>query len=85
MKTKETTIKILFLAIVCALISATMFSMKPPRAVSYAETESCQHEYDNDCDDECNRCGRGTRRIYRGDADKKETQKIRRAKVRFYF
>ena len=26
-----------------------------------------------------------TRRIYRGDVDKKETQKIRRAKVRFYF
>ena len=57
MKTKETTIKILFLAIVCALISATMFSMKPPRAVSYAETENCPHEYDDDCDDECNLCG----------------------------
>lgn len=56
MKTKETTIKILFSAIVCALISTTMFSMKA-RAVSYAETEICQHEYDNDCDDECNRCG----------------------------
>ena len=57
MKTKETT-KILFSAIVCALISATMFSMKPPRAVSYAETGNCQHEYDDDyCDDECNRCG----------------------------
>ncbi len=151
MKTKETTIKILFLAIVCALISATMFSMKAPRAVSYAETGICPH----DCDDECNLCGEkrmpkhyfgewtvvkeatndeegqkertcvrchvkqqvvlqktavpepqkekilsksdiagivvgsvaagGTRRIYRGDADKKETQKIRRAKVRFYF
>ncbi len=53
MKTKETTIKILFLAIVCALISATMFSMKPPRAVSYAETGICPHEYD----DECNLCG----------------------------
>lgn len=155
MKTKETTIKILFSAIVCALISATIFSMKPPRAVSYAETGNCPHEYDDDCDDECNLCGekrtpmhyfgewtvvkeatndeeglkertcvrchvkqqvvlqktavpepqkeknhfkigyrgdcrrkrfgRGTRRIYRGDADKKETQKIRRAKVRFYF
>ncbi len=155
MKTKETTIKILFLAIVCALISATMFSMKAPRAVSYAETGICPHEYDDDCDDECNLCGEkrmpkhyfgewtvvkeatndeeglkertcvrchvkqqvvlqktavpepqkekilsksdiagivvgsvaagGTRRIYRGDADKKETQKIRRAKVRFYF
>lgn len=155
MKTKETTIKILFSAIVCALISATIFSMKPPRAVSYAETGNCPHEYDDDCDGECNlcgekrtpkhyfgewtvvkeatndevglkertcvrchvkqqailqkdrrpraakrknpfkigyrgdcrrkRCGRGTRRIYRGDADKKETQKIRRAKVRFYF
>lgn len=57
MKTKETT-KILFSAIVCALISATMFSMKPPRAVSYAETGNCQHEYDDDyCDDECNLCG----------------------------
>lgn len=57
MKTKETT-KILFSAIVCVLISATMFSMKPPRAVSYAETGNCQHEYDDDyCDDECNRCG----------------------------
>lgn len=155
MKTKETTIKILFLAIVCALISATMFSMKAPRAVSYAETGICPHEYDDDCDDECNLCGEkrmpkhyfgewtvvkeatndeeglkermcvrchvkqqailqktavpepqkekilsksdiagivvgsvaagGTRRIYRGDADKKKTQKIRRAKVRFYF
>lgn len=53
MKTKETTIKILFLAIVCALISATIFSMKPPRAVSYAETGICPH----DCDDECNLCG----------------------------
>ena len=53
MKTKETTIKILFSAIVCALISATMFSMKPPRAV----TGNCPHEYDDDCDDECNRCG----------------------------
>lgn len=53
MKTKETTIKILFLAIVCALISATMFSMKAPRAVSYAETGICPH----DCDDECNLCG----------------------------
>lgn len=153
MKTKETTIKIIFLAIVCALISATIFSMKA-RAVSYAETGNCPHEYDDDCDDECNLCGekrtpthyfgewtvvkeaandeeglkertcvrcnvkqqailqktavpepqkknpfkigyrgdcrrkrggRGTRRIYRGDADKKETQKIRRAKVRFYF
>lgn len=52
MKTKETT-KILFSAIVCALISATMFSMKPPRAVSYAETGICPHEYD----DECNLCG----------------------------
>lgn len=52
MKTKETTIKILFSAIVCALISATMFSMKPPRAVSYAETGNCPHEYDDDCDDE---------------------------------
>lgn len=31
------------------------------------------------------RGGRGTRRIYRGDADKKKTQKIRRAKVCFYF
>lgn len=48
MKTKETTIKILFLAIVCALISATMFSMKPPRAVSYAETGICPHEYDDE-------------------------------------
>ena len=57
MKTKETTIKILFSAIVCALISATIFSMKPPRAVSYAETGICPHEYDDDCDDECNRCG----------------------------
>lgn len=57
MKTKETTIKILFSAIVCALISATMFSMKPPRAVSYAGTGNCQHEYDDDCDDECNLCG----------------------------
>ncbi len=56
MKTKETTIKILFLAIVCALISATMFSMKA-RAVSYAGTGNCQHEYDDDCDGECNRCG----------------------------
>ena len=56
MKTKETT-KILFSAIVCALISATMFSMKPPRAVSYAETGICPHEYDDDCDDECNLCG----------------------------
>lgn len=56
MKTKETTIKILFLAIVCALISATMFSMKA-RAVSYAETGNCTHKYDNDCDDECNLCG----------------------------
>lgn len=56
-KTKETTIKILFLAIVCALISATIFSMKPPRAVSYAETGNCPHEYDDDCDDECNLCG----------------------------
>ena len=53
MKTKEITIKILFLAIVCALISATMFSMKPPRAVSYAETGICQHKYDDDC----NLCG----------------------------
>lgn len=53
MKTKETTIKILFLAIVCALISATIFSMKPPRAVSYAETGICPHEYDDDC----NLCG----------------------------
>lgn len=53
MKTKETTIKILFSAIVCALISATIFSMKPPRAVSYAETGICPHEYD----DECNLCG----------------------------
>lgn len=56
MKTKETTIKILFSAIVCALISATMFSMKA-RAVSYAETGICTHEYDDDCDDECNLCG----------------------------
>lgn len=56
MKTKETTIKILFSAIVCALISATMFSMKA-RAVSYAETGKCLHKYDNDCDDECNLCG----------------------------
>lgn len=56
MKTKETTIKILFSAIVCALISATIFSMKA-RVVSYAETGNCQHEYDNDCDDECNLCG----------------------------
>lgn len=56
MKTKETTIKILFLAIVFALISATMFSMKA-RAVSYAETGICPHEYDDDCDDECNLCG----------------------------
>lgn len=56
MKTKETTIKILFLAIVCALISATTFPMKA-RAVSYAETGICPHEYDDDCDDECNRCG----------------------------
>lgn len=56
MKTKETTIKILFLAIVCALISATMFSMKA-RIVSYAETGNCPHEYDDDCDDECNLCG----------------------------
>jgi len=55
-KTKEITIKILFLAIVCALISATTFSMKA-RAVSYAETENCPHKYDDDCDDECNRCG----------------------------
>lgn len=155
MKTKETTIKILFLAIVCALISATIFSMKPPRAVSYAETGNCPHEYDDDCDDECNLCGEkrtpmhyfgewtvvkeatndeeGLKErtcvrcnvkqqailqktavpepqkekilsksdiagivvgsvaagrlvaFYRGDADKKETQKIRRAKVRFYF
>lgn len=53
MKTKETTIKILFSAIVCALISATIFSMKPPRAVSYAETGNCPHEYDDDC----NLCG----------------------------
>lgn len=60
MKTKETTIKILFLAIVCALISATMFSMKAPRAVSYAETGICPHEYDDDCDDECNLCGEWT-------------------------
>lgn len=52
MKTKETTIKILFLAIVCALISTTMFSMKA-RAVSYAGTGICPHEYD----DECNLCG----------------------------
>lgn len=56
MKTKETTIKILFLAIVCALISATMFSMKA-RDVSYAETGNCPHEYDDDCDGECNLCG----------------------------
>lgn len=56
MKTKETTIKILFFAIVCALISATMFSMKA-RAVSYAETGICPHEYDDDCDGECNLCG----------------------------
>lgn len=56
MKTKETTIKIIFLAIVCALISATIFSMKA-RAVSYAETGNCPHEYDDDCDDECNLCG----------------------------
>lgn len=56
MKTKEITIKILFSAIVCALISATMFSMKA-RAVSYAETGNCPHEYDDDCDDECNLCG----------------------------
>lgn len=56
MKTKETTIKILFLAIVFALISATMFSMKA-RAVSYAETGICPHEYDDDCDGECNLCG----------------------------
>ena len=56
MKTKEITIKILFLAIVCALISATTFSMKA-RAVSYAETGKCPHEYDDDCDDECNLCG----------------------------
>lgn len=56
MKTKETT-KILFLAIVCALISVTMFSMKPPRVVSYAETGNCPHEYDDDCDGECNLCG----------------------------
>ena len=39
----------------CALISATMFSMKA-RAVSYAETGNCTHKYD-DCDDECNLCG----------------------------
>lgn len=57
MKTKETTIKILFSAIVCALISVTIFSMKSPRAVSYAETGNCTHKYDNDCDGECNRCG----------------------------
>lgn len=56
MKTKETTIKILFSAIVCALISATMFSMKA-RTVSYAGTGICPHEYDDDCDDECNLCG----------------------------
>lgn len=56
MKTKETTIKILFLAIVFALISATIFSMKA-RVVSYAETGICPHEYDDDCDDECNLCG----------------------------
>ena len=31
--------------------------MKPPRAVSYAETGNCPHEYDDDCDDECNLCG----------------------------
>lgn len=53
MKTKETAIKILFSAIVCALISATIFSMKPPRAVSYAGTGNCPHEYDDDC----NLCG----------------------------
>lgn len=51
MKTKETN-KILFWAIMCALLSATMFSMKA-RAVSYAETGNCPHEYD----DECNLCG----------------------------
>ena len=56
MKTKETTIKILFWAIMFALLSATMFSMKA-RAVSYAETGNCPHEYDDDCDDECNLCG----------------------------
>lgn len=56
MKTKETTIKILFLAIVCALIFATTFSMKE-RAVSYAETGKCLHKYDDDCDDEYNLCG----------------------------
>lgn len=56
MKTKETAIKILFLAIVCALISATIFSMKA-RAVSYAGTGNCPHEYDDDCDGECNLCG----------------------------
>lgn len=64
MKTKETTIKILFLAIVCALISATIFSMKPPRAVSYAETGNCPH----DCDDKCNLCGeKRTQRHYFGE------------------
>lgn len=57
MKTKEITIKILFLAIVCALIFATTFSTKTPCAVSYAETGKCLHKYDNDCDDECNLCG----------------------------
>lgn len=56
MKTKETTIKILFWAIMCALLSATMFSMKG-RAVSYAETGNCTHKYDDYCDDECNLCG----------------------------
>ena len=40
----------------CALISATMFSMKA-RAVSYAETGKCPHEYSDDCDEECNLCG----------------------------
>ena len=56
MKTKEITIKILFLATVCALIFAATFSMKA-RAVSYAETGKCPHKYDDDCDDECNLCG----------------------------
>ena len=57
MKKKENAIKILFSLIACVMVCAAVFSTKTPCAVSYAETGNCPHEYDDDCDGECNLCG----------------------------
>lgn len=54
---KENAKRLIFSAIACAAICAAVFLTKTPRAVSYAATEKCPHEYNNDCDDECNLCG----------------------------